>query len=553
MAARHSISISFGLIMKHLPLEMTRVMRTLLKISCYGLMLLPSLAAAAPAEAPAAKPDSRPNILIIIADDLSYGSIGVAGGVAPDVTPNIDRLAKEGLQFTRAHVADPVCQPSRQSMFTGVYPHRYGSVDFWPMKKGTVTMSKLLREAGYVTGGFAKLHHMEPSDSFNFEIIDKDLNLGVPIDTLGRNPALLAKGLSSVINTAKGRNAPFMVVINAEDPHRPFHGDQAEANVFGAGLKTIPAPSRVYSAAEVTVPPTLPDLPRVREDLARYASSVRRLDDTVGACLKVLDESGTAKNTLVLFVSDNGMPLPFGKFETYVESSRTPLIVRWPGVIQAGKVDRDHLVSLIDVAPTLVEIGHAKPLATIDGRSLSPLLFGEASRVQWRDHLVTVRYEEIYYGEAVRKREKNSPGFIAQLEAEGWVLRPEHETPGTYSRPNNKRAVIDRDYVYIFNHWYDGTAKQAFPYGDPSYQAMAAAAKSDPALAERVKFYRYRSKEELYRYGEDPGYFQNLIGKKEEASRVDEARQRLARWMQQEDDPVRADFEKFLQSNSPQK
>lgn len=99
-----------------------------------------------------------------------------------------------------------------------------------------------------------------------------------------------------------------------------------------------------------------------------------------------------------------------------------------------------------------------------------------------------MRYEEIYYGDILTKRESRTPGFLAQLRTEGWVPRPEHSELGTYSRPNNKRAVIDRDYVYIFNHWYDGTRKQAFPYGDPSYQAMVVAAKSDSSLAARVDF-----------------------------------------------------------------
>lgn len=496
----------------------------------------------------AAPQDERPNFLIIIADDLSYGSLGFAGGVAPDVSPNIDRLSREGMTFTRAHVVATVCQPSRQAMFSGKYPHRYGSADFWPMRAGTPTFSKRLREAGYVTGGLAKLHHMQPEKDFAYEIIDKDLHLGVPIKVLGRNPTLLAKGVTATIEAARRRAAPFLVVVNSEDPHRPFHGDPNEAMAFDDAVKDIPAPSRIYRPAEVYVPPTLPDLPDIRIDLARYASSVRRLDDTVGACLCALREQGVEKNTMVIFLSDNGMPLPFGKFDTYVESSRTPLILRWPQHLPAGVVDSNHLILLADLAPTLVELARAKPLDSIDGRSLQPILFGASIAKPWRDHLVTVRYEEVYYGDILAKREERTPGFIASLKSEGWVPRPDHEAAGTHTRPNNKRSVVMQDCVYIYNHWYDGTPKQAFPYGDPSYQAMVRAGRNNAALKTRADFYKFRCREELYDYVNDPGYHRNLADLPDCAARLREGRSRLIEWMKQSQDPIADDYRRFLAS-----
>ena len=514
-------------------------------VACYCAVVL-----AAAAASPATPRGVRPNILILIADDLSYSSLGFAGGVAPEVSPNIDRLAREGLTFSRAHVTASVCQPSRQSMFSGKYPHRYGSADFWPMRAGTPTLAKRLREAGYVTAGFAKLQHMKPKADFAYEIVDEDLNLGVPLPVLGRNPTLLAKGMAAAIETARRRSAPFLVVINSEDPHRPFHGDPFEADIFEDDAKLIPPPSRVYQPAEVTVPPTLPDLPNIRTDLARYASSVRRLDDTVGMCLRTLRETGVEQNTMVIFVSDNGMPLPFGKFEAYVESTRTPLIIKWPQQLRGGSTDDRHLVSLVDIAPTLVELAGAQPLGDIDGRSLLPLLFGDGATVSWRTHLITVRYEEIYYGDGLAKRERRTPGFIASLSAEGWVPRPDHEAAGTYSRPNNKRAVVDNQYVCIYNHFFDGTPKQAFPYGDASYQAMVRAAKDNAALRARVEFYKFRCREELYDYAKDPGYHQNLSARPEYSARMRECRARLAQWMKETRDPIARDFEQFLTTAS---
>jgi N-sulfoglucosamine sulfohydrolase len=510
-------------------------------VACLGAFVL----AVAP-DLPAAPRGVRPNFLILIADDLSYGSLGFTGGVAPGVSPHIDQLARDGFTFSRAHVTASVCQPSRQSMFSGKYPHRYGSADFWPMRAGTPTLAKRLREAGYVTAGLAKLQHMKPKADFAYEIVDEDLNLGVPLPVLGRNPALLAKGVAATIATARRRAAPFLVVVNSEDPHRPFHGDPFEADIFEDDAKLIPPPSRVFTPAEVSLPPTLPDLPGIRTDLARYASSVRRLDDTVGMCLRTLRENGVEQNTMVIFVSDNGMPLPFGKFDAYVESTRTPLIIKWPEHLRGGRTDNRRLISLVDIAPTLVELAGAQPLDDIDGHSLLPLLFGDGATVPWRTHLFTVRYEEIYYGDGLAKRERRTPGFIASLKHEGWVPRPDHEAAGTHSRPNHKRAVVDGQSVYIYNHFFDGTPRQAFPYGDASYQAMVRAAANDATLRARVEFYKFRCPEELYDYAKDPGYYRNLATQPESAAQLREARARLARWMQETADPVARDFEKFL-------
>ena len=120
-------------------------------------------------------------------------------------------------------------------------------------------------------------------------------------------------------------------------------------------LKGAEIPSKVYTPEAVTVPGFLPDLP-VRKEFAAYLNSTRRLDDTFGAVMKALDSSGFADNTLVLFISDNGIAMPFAKCNTLFYSSRTPLLVRWPKVIKAEQIDDSHFVSTIDFLPTFLEI-----------------------------------------------------------------------------------------------------------------------------------------------------------------------------------------------------
>ena len=286
---------------------------------------------------------SRPNILLITADDMSYSSPGFAGGVAPEVTPNIDRLAEEGISFERTFSAVSVCQPSRQSMLSGLYPHNYGSAGFFPMKDGIPALPSLLGKAGYITGNIHKTTHMLPEEAFNwtFEANRDGYNAN------GRDPEALAGALRQVIELAGEQKKPFFMVVNSSDPHRPFYGDSERID------SRSKKPSRVYQPHEVTVPPSLPDLPGIRIDLAKYASSVRRLDDAVGECLKVLEEKGKLSSTLVIFTSDHGMPLPFGKFDSYLESNHTPLLFRWPELIRKPTVDREHLVSLMGPHPLL--------------------------------------------------------------------------------------------------------------------------------------------------------------------------------------------------------
>src|SRR5262249_35448378 len=135
-----------------------------------------------------------------------------------------------------------------------------------------------------------------------------------------------------------------------------------------------PAPSRIYKPEEILIPGFLPDLADVRKEMSQYYSSAHRCDETVGQVLRALKESGLEENTLVMFLSDNGISMPFAKSNCYLTSTRTPWIVRWPGKVKAGVVEDQHMISGIDYMPTILEtLGLAAP-AGMDGRSFLPLL-----------------------------------------------------------------------------------------------------------------------------------------------------------------------------------
>lgn len=486
---------------------------------------------------------SRPNILLITADDMSYSSPGFTGGVAPNVTPNIDRLASESFSFEKAFVSVAVCQPSRQSMLSGLYPHNYGSVGFFPMKTGVPTLPAQLREAGYVTGNINKTGHMAPEKSFNWTFEAGREGYKIP----GRDPKALAGALREVIELADEENKPFFMIVNSSDPHRPFHGD-------GNGTElNAKEPSRVYGPEEVIVPPTLPDLPGIRTDLAKYASSVRRLDDAVGECLKVLEEKKRTSSTLVIFTSDHGMPLPFGKFDAYIESNHTPLLFRWPEGIQEPMVDKEHLVSLMDLTPTLLELAGLPVPGNLDGKSLVPFLENHSPEF-WREGIVFLRNKDIYYGGIIERRSKEDPELPKKLEAVGWELRPDHPSKGTYSRDKEIRTYYDGQYGYVYNNCYredgleTGPLGVIVPYPDASETAMKIASTEDLSVKERYEFYLLRASEELYDWSSDPGGWHNLVGDPEYSDILKASRSGLLKWMESSNDPLSEEYQKHLKA-----
>ncbi len=188
-----------------------------------------------------------------------------------------------------------------------------------------------------------------------------------------RDPEVYYKESLKFFNQAKEEERPFFAMINSHDPHRPFAGAEDEIKYFGHHTK----PPRVYSPDEVYVPECLPDLPDVRIELAQYYASVHRGDMTVGRILDALDEAGFHENTMVLFLSDNGMALPYAKTNCYLNSTRSPYIMRWPKHIKPGSVS-DALINGIDYTPTILDILGIEPIVGCDGKSMKDTILADA-------------------------------------------------------------------------------------------------------------------------------------------------------------------------------
>lgn len=434
-----------------------------------------------------------PNIVFFTADDMNHDSSAVFGGPIKDLTPHIDRLAAEGLRFAHAYSTVAVCQPVRQIMFTGLYPHRSGSMGFFPVKPEVRTLNERLRDAGYVISRFGKGRHLQPDDKFCVDVGD---------DTISRHPSQLAEATRKFLRLAREQGKPFFHNVNCYDPHRPFIGMKGPDD-----LAQGEPPSRWIKPEEVSeVPGFLEDLPEIRRELAGYYTNVRRLDDALGAVLAVLKEEGFADNTIVVFYGgDHGMSFPFAKSNNYENSSRGALIVRWPGVTRPGAVDHGHMVSTLDFTPTLLEAAGLPAIPDIDGRSFLPALKGE-TMAGW-DRVFT------FYNAAF---------------GNNWLPM---------------RCIRTRERSYIWNAWSDGTRQyRTENMAGLSWNAMLAAARTNPAIKARTELNLVRVPEEFYDLTNDRCERSNLIAAPEHQAQIETMRQELLQLMRRTGDPFAEAF-----------
>ncbi|MES2057042.1 MAG: sulfatase-like hydrolase/transferase, partial [Pseudomonadota bacterium] len=285
------------------------------------------------ARASGARAGAVRNVLLLIADDQGLD----AGCYGPSVrTPHIDALARTGTRFANAYAAVSSCSSSRSVIYTGLYTHQNGMYglahDFHnqSLLDGIETIPALLKKAGYATALVGK-KHVRPDTAFPY---DAEL---LPERSGVRDVAAMAGAAIDFINAAGER--PFFVTIGYSDPHRAPGG-------YGNGDWPRIEPVH-YDPATVTLPPHLPDLPAVRQDLAAYYESVSRLDSGIGLLLDGLKAAGRDGDTLIIYLSDNGRPFPGAKTNFYDAGLHLPLIIHAPGHV-GGAVNRA-MVSFIDI------------------------------------------------------------------------------------------------------------------------------------------------------------------------------------------------------------
>jgi N-sulfoglucosamine sulfohydrolase len=303
------------------------------------------------------------NVLLLISDNHTAPDLGCYGH-ATVKTPHLDALAARSTRFTHAFCTSPSCGPSRAVIYTGLLSHANGqythphSFHNGVLAIGVTTVFDLLKASGYRTALLGKLAVGARAGQYQIDLIDEKVMRDLPAQ---------AREAERFIHDADSAQQPFLVVLATHDPHP---GDDPVEKRWSRGVH----PPRHIDPATLFVPPHLPDRPDVRASLAEYYEWIERLDAGFGEALAMLERSGHAKDTLVMFFSDQGAPYPNGGYSFYEPGIGVPLMIHNPDAQKRGVVC-DALVTLADITPTVLDWTGAKaPLYPLHGRSLLPVL-----------------------------------------------------------------------------------------------------------------------------------------------------------------------------------
>ncbi|HEX4149452.1 MAG TPA: sulfatase [Pirellulales bacterium] len=450
-------------------------------------MLLAALAwHCAQSPALAAEVPARPNVVFILIDDYGWTDLGCMGGDLYE-TPNLDRLAREGVRFTNAYSACTVCSPTRAAVMTGKYPARLHITDWihgtkyphaklqppdWtqylPLEEETV--AEALGPLGYASASIGKWHLGDEPELFpdhqGFDVNVAGCGMGhpphyfspynIPTLTDGKAGEYLTDRLADEACKFITEHAdqPFLLYLPHYAVHTPLQAKPAAIEHF---RKLI--------------------TPHMHHSDATYAAMIQSTDEAVGRVLKAIASAGVAERTIVMFTSDNGglvrstsnVPLRAGKGSPYEGGVRVPLLVKWPGVTRAGSVCDEPVMS-IDYFPTILEmVGSGRAAApAIDGTSLVPLLTGQAERLD-REALYW-HYPHYHPGGAtpygaVRARDWRLVEFYEDMRVELYHLSDDigeqHDLAG--ERPEKVRQLRDR-----LHSWREQVGAQ-MPTPNPKY------------------------------------------------------------------------------------
>jgi len=417
----------------------------------------------------------QPNLLLFMADDLTYTDLGFTGH--PDVkTPHLDRLASDSLQLTRCYTPTPTCSPCRQALYTGIYPVRNGA---HPNHSRVFDHVKAMPRVAILGK-----RHEAPAAIFDFE------QLGGAHGDGGKTP----DGDDLPLDRARAflerpADKPWCLLVTSNQPHSPWNRGDASA----------------YDAAELTVPPYLVDTPELRRLLTQYYAEITYMDGQVGDLLALVrgleKKQPRARSTAFVWLSEQGSELPFCKWTCYDTGIHAAALVHWPGTVAPGKSDA--LISYVDILPTFLELAGADPTDAarydFDGKSFAALLRGKRNPEPGRD-----RHHDIVFAT--------------------------HTTRGIYngSEAYATRAATDGTWLYIRNLHPDETFQNMVTARKPFFKTWQTAG------PERFRAYQTRPADELFHLAEDPWCLNNLAGKKTtKQARLSAA---LDQWMKQQGD-----------------
>ena len=428
--------------------------------------------------AQAAKPATgttpkKPNIVLVITDDCRFLDLGCYG--SPDaITPNIDRLAAEGVRFTRFFQATAMSSATRHCLLTGLYPVRSGAYpNHTRLNDGVGTLPQYLKQAGYRVALEGK-RHIAPIEAFPFEYLSNKQQRTV-------YPELIEPFLADVARSGE----PFFLYVGSTEPHDPWNkGDQS-----------------LWNPDDLTLPCNLVDTPATRKQFRNYLAEINELDNQVGAVDALLHKYGLDENTIFIFTSEQGYSFPFGKWTCYDEGLHTGFVIRWPGTVKPGRVT-DAMCEYVDVTPTLVDIAGGKIPEGLDGRSFLPVIKGETDSFK----------NEVYGIQTSR----------------GIFFGPEYYAI---------RSIRNERYAYIMNLTPEATFKCMSTNPKKGWwMSWKEKAATDEFARRQVERYQKRPAEELYDIVNDPFQTRNLADDPQYAGEKARMRAKLLQWMESQGD-----------------
>jgi len=414
-----------------------------------------------------------PNIVFILADDLATWELGCYGGRNVR-TPNIDRLASEGMRFTATFASEAMCVPIRSSLYTGLFPARHGAHrNHAAVKPGTQSVPHYLEPLGYRVGLTGKVH-VKPKKAFPFETVP-----GFEPNCVAETANYDMAGICDFMT--RDPKQPFCLFVCLVLPHAPWTvGDASH-----------------FPTNKLVMPPIMIDTPDMRVAFSKYCAEVAALDQQVGDILKAVPKN----NTLVVFGGEQGPQFPAAKWTLFAPGLASAMIARWPGHIKPGTVS-DAIVQYEDVLPTMIEAAGGAAPTTLDGRSFLPVLTGK--KTAHRDFAFGI-HNNVPEGRPYPIRSIRSPQHKLILN-----LTPEDEY-------HEKHMMdIDRE-----GYW----------------KSVVEAARRDARSARLLSRFLKRPAVELYDVANDPWEMNNLAEKPELAGARRELENRLRAWMKEQGDP----------------
>ncbi len=417
-----------------------------------------------------------PNIVLFLSDDHGYLDSSVYGSRVVK-TPTMDRLAAQGVKFTRAFVGSPSCAPCRAILYTGLMSARNGAeANHSGLRPGVKTLPGYLKELGYQVVLCGK-RHLKPESQYGFEFVKSVVRKG-PL-----NNDLDTAAVAGFLARRRDKR-PLCLVVCSHSPHVYW------------------PPNDGYDPREVELPPTFIDTPETRAYRTQYYTDITLMDRRLGEVYDAVSKS-LGKNTLFLYTSDHGAQWPFAKWNLYDSGIRVPLLAVWPGKLPAGGTS-DILVSFADFLPTFIELAGGDPPKELDGKSFAPALRGEPFAGR----------EELFATHSGDGKMNVYPMRCLRTQSHKYILNlhPEFEYTTHIDKGNNK------DGLTFWKSW-ERTAEN----GDEKARAI-------------VRRYHQRPREELYDLRRDPFETNNLAGDPANAKLLGELRGKVRSWMQAQHD-----------------